>query len=264
MRMPVLFFGHGSPVIALQNNVTTQHWRHMALRVEQDYGRPKAILSVSAHWLTRGVAVTAMPVPPTIHDFGPSLPKALFDVQYPAPGSPDLARKIASLFAPVSVTLDTWEWGLDHGTWSVLCKAWPDADIPIVQLSLDITRSPQKHYALAQKLKPLRDEGILIIGTGNIVHNLPRMDWGNQNCQPYPWAQSFDDYIVQAIAKGNIQDIIDYETQGESASLSVPSPDHFWPLFYTLGAAQPEDRIVFEPRHIEHGSLSMTSVAWWP
>lgn len=264
MRMPVIFFGHGSPAIALQDNATTQLWRRLALRIERDYGRPRAILSISAHWLTRGVGVTAMAHPKTIHDFGRSLPGPLFDIQYPAPGSPEVAREVAALLAPEHVVLDEGGWGLDHGTWSVLCKAWPDADIPVVQLSLDARRSPRDHYALARKLLPLRDAGVLVIGTGNIVHNLPRMNWGSQNCAPYPWARTFDDHIVNAIATRDIDGVVDYEVLGDAATLSVPSPDHYWPLLYTLGATTAADRPDFEPRHIEHGSLSMTSVAWWP
>lgn len=264
MRMPVIFFGHGSPVIALQDNATTQLWRRMALRVEQDYRRPRAIVAVSGHWLTRGVGVTAMARPRTIHDFGSSLPRPLFDIQYPAPGSPALAREVAALLAPEPVVLDESQWGLDHGTWSVLCKAWPDADIPVVQLSLDIRRSPFDHYELARKLKPLRDEDVLVIGTGNIVHNLPRMNWRAQDCEPYSWAKAFDDHIVQAIAAADVQAVIDYEALGEAARLAVPSPDHYWPVLYALGAADKDDPVVFEPRHIEHGSLSMTSIGWWP
>jgi len=264
MRMPVVFFGHGSPVIALQDNATTRFWRETALRIERDYARPKAILAISAHWLTRGVRVTAMSHPETIHDFGPSLPRPLFDIQYPAAGSPELARRVQTVLAPEPVMPDEREWGLDHGTWSVLCKAWPEAEIPVVQLSLDAARTPQAHHALAERLKPLRDEGILIIGTGNIVHNLPRMNWTERHCAPHPWARAFDDRIVEALRTRDAATVTGYETLGESAALSVPSPDHYWPLLYTLGASDAEDRIEVAPRHIEHGSLSMTGIGWWP
>jgi 4,5-DOPA dioxygenase extradiol len=263
MRMPVVFFGHGSPMIALQDNAVTQRWRAIAQRVEQDYGRPRAILCVSAHWLTRGTAVTAMNHPRTIHDFG-AFPQALFDVQYPAPGDPDLAARVASLLEPIPVTSDTGAWGLDHGTWSVLCKAWPDADIPVVQLSLDGSLSPRDHHALGQRLRPLRDEGVLIIGTGNIVHNLRMMNWNDARCTPYPWAQAFEDAICAGIETGDDAALINFVAMGEPARLSVPSPDHYWPLLYTAGAADADDTPELAPHFIEHASLSMTSIAWWP
>lgn len=173
-RLPTIFFGHGSPMIALETNATTQAWAALALRI----GKPRAILCISAHWLTRGTAVTAMARPPTIHDFG-AFPQALFDVQYPAPGDPAPARRVAELLAPRPVRLDAAGgnsgWGLDHGTWSVLCKAYPAADVPVVQLSMDEGCAPGEHFEIGRRLRPLRDEGVLIIGTGNIVHNLRRM-----------------------------------------------------------------------------------------
>ncbi len=179
-RMPVVFFGHGSPMIALETNDTTKTWKAMG----EAFGKPKAILCVSAHWLTQGVGVTAMTAPRTIHDFGASFPQALFDVQYPAPGSPELAARVRELLAPQPVALDQQAWGLDHGTWSVLCKAYPDADVPVVQLSMDASKPPEWHFELAKRLAPLRDEGVLIVGTGNIVHNLPAMNWGERHARP--------------------------------------------------------------------------------
>ncbi|GBQ18697.1 4,5-DOPA dioxygenase extradiol [Gluconacetobacter sacchari] len=264
MSMPVVFFGHGSPVIALQTNETTRTWHEIAQRITRDHGRPRAVLAISGHWLTRGVAVTAMAHPRTIHDFGPSLPRALFDIQYPAPGDPALAARIAELLGPEPVILDRGEWGLDHGTWSVMCKAWPDADMPVVQLSLDVRRAPRAHHDLARALRPLRDEGILIVGTGNIVHNLRLMDWARQDCAPHDWAASFEERIVQAVMTGDAAQVIAYEGLGDAARLSVPTPDHYWPLLYAMGAARETDRPVCAPRHIEHGSLSMTSITWWP
>jgi 4,5-DOPA dioxygenase extradiol len=255
-RLPVVFFGHGSPMIALQTNDTTQTWAAMGAA----FGKPKAILCISAHWLTQGVGVTAMAAPRTIHDFGASLPKALFSVQYPAPGSPELAARVAQLLAPQPVVLDHQAWGLDHGTWSVLCKAYPQADVPVVQLSMDATKPPAWHFDLAKRLAPLRDEGVLIVGTGNIVHNLSARDWGAQYAPPYDWAARFNDYIKQAIADDAPQRAVDFASQGQDAVRSVPTPDHYWPLLYVLGARLPGDVATFGPDHIEHGSLSMTSV----
>lgn len=254
-RLPAIFFGHGSPMIALETNDTTRTWAAMAEAI----GKPKAILCISAHWLTQGTAVLAMEKPRTIHDFG-AFPQALFDVQYPAPGDPALAARVRDLLAPLPVALDEKAWGLDHGTWSVLVKAYPDADVPVVQLSIDASKPPAWHFELGRKLAPLRDEGVLIMGTGNIVHNLPAMNWGARDCAPFDWAERFNDHIRQAIVDDVPQRVIDYEDQGQDAALSVPSPDHYWPLLYVLGARLPGDRPVFSPDHIEHGSLSMTSV----
>jgi 4,5-DOPA dioxygenase extradiol len=254
-RMPVVFFGHGSPMIALQDNDTTRTWARMAASMP----RPAAILAISAHWLTRGTAVTAMARPRTIHDFG-AFPQALFDVQYPAPGDPALAARVAGLLAPRPVALDAGAWGLDHGTWSVLVKAYPAADIPVVQLSLDVGASPAEHFEIGRRLAPLRDEGVLIVGTGNIVHNLPRMDWSDAHAPPHAWATRFREAINDAIARDQPARVIDFAAQGADASLSVPSPDHFWPLLYVLGARGPADQPVFETDHIEHASLSMTTV----
>ncbi|ENZ83921.1 MULTISPECIES: 4,5-DOPA dioxygenase extradiol [Caulobacter] len=259
-RLPVIFFGHGSPMIALETNDTTRTWKAIGDAV----GRPKAILCVSAHWLTRGIAVTAMTKPRTIHDFGASFPKALFDQQYPAPGSPELAARVREILAPTPVALDESGWGLDHGTWSVLGKAFPAADVPVVQLGMDATKPPAWHFEIGQRLAPLRDEGVLIVGTGNIVHNLPAMDWGDRHCRPYDWSQRFNDYIKTAIVEDAPERAVDFESQGQDAQRSVPTPDHYWPLLYVLGARQPGDRVAFAPDHIEHGSLSMTTVTLTP
>ncbi len=255
-RLPVIFFGHGSPMIALETNDTTRAWKAMGDAV----GKPKAILCVSAHWMTRGVAVTAMTRPRTIHDFGASFPKALFDQQYPAPGSPELAARVGEILSPTPVVMDQQAWGLDHGTWSVLGKAFPDADVPVVQLSMDATKPPAWHFEIGQRLALLRDEGVLIVGTGNIVHNLPAMDWGDRNCAPYDWSQRFNEHIKTAIAEDVPQRAVDFENQGQDATRAVPTPEHYWPLLYVLGARLPGDVATFAPDHIEHGSLSMTSV----
>ncbi|HWU15640.1 MAG TPA: 4,5-DOPA dioxygenase extradiol [Caulobacter sp.] len=255
-RMPVVFFGHGSPMIALETNDTTRTWRAMGVAI----GKPRGILCVSAHWLTQGVSVTAMAAPRTIHDFGASFPKALFEMQYPAPGSPELAARVRDLLAPQPVLLDRQAWGLDHGSWSVLSKVYPDADVPVVQLSMDATRQPEWHFELARRLAPLRDEGVLIVGTGNIVHNLPAMNWGERLCPPYDWSQRFNDHIKQAIVDDAPERAVNFASQGADAARSVPTPDHYWPLLYVLGARLPGDVASFAPDHIEHGSLSMTSV----
>lgn len=258
-RLPAVFFGHGSPMVALEENATTQAWREIARRI----GKPRAILCVSAHWLTRGTGVTAMKRPRTIHDFGASFPQALFDVDYPAPGDPLLAERVAKLLAPTPVVMDD-RWGLDHGTWSVLCKAWPEANVPVVQLSMDAEKPPAWHYELGRRLAPLRDEGVLVMGTGNIVHNLPAMDWGRRDCPPYDWAARFNERIRAAIVEDDPEAVAAYEALGQDAQRAVPTPDHFWPLLYVLGARLPGDAVSFGPDHIEHGSLSMTSVVLAP
>ncbi len=261
-RLPVVFFGHGSPMIALATNDTTRSWAATAARIEREHGRPKAILCISAHWLTRGIAVTAMERPRTIHDFG-AFPQALFDVRYPAPGDPALAARVRDLLAPLPVALDREEWGLDHGTWSVLRKAYPDADMPVVQLSMDASRDPAFHYAVGRLLAPLRDEGVLIVGTGNIVHNLRRME-RRPDAPPHAWAARFNDHVRAAILADAPEAAIDFMALGQDARDSVPDPDHYWPLLYVLGARGDGDTVEFAPDHIEHGSLSMTSVLLEP
>ena len=252
--MPAVFFGHGSPMIALETNDTTKAWKALADQLP----RPKAILCISAHWVTRGTGVTAMARPKTIHDFG-AFPKALFDVQYPAPGDVALAERVKALLAPTNVALDQ-QWGLDHGTWSVLCKAYPNADIPVVQLGMDATLSDQGRFDIGRKLSVLRDEGVLIMGTGNIVHNLGRMDWNARNGPGFDWAQRFNDAMRTAIVEDRPEDVIGYSKLGADASLSAPTPDHFWPLLYVLGARRPGEEARIITDHIEHGSLSMTGV----
>lgn len=253
--MPVVFFGHGSPMVALLDNETSRTWRELAATLP----RPRAIVSISAHWETRGAAVTAMSRPRTIHDFGASLPKALFDVQYPAPGDPALAHRIAELLAPVPVTLDDGQWGFDHGTWSVLTHAYPEADIPVVQLGLDASLTPQGRFEIGRALAPLRQEGVLILGTGNIVHNLGAMNWSDAACAPYDWAERFNDDMRRAITENEPERAIGFERHGRDAALAAPSPEHFWPLLYVLGTRRPGDRVRLFNDHIEHGSLGMTS-----
>lgn len=253
-RLPVVFFGHGSPMVALEKSDTTRCWKSIADTI----GKPKAILCISAHWLTRGTAVTAMAAPRTIHDFG-AFPQALFDMQYPAPGDPELAMRVRDLLAPLPIALDN-SWGLDHGTWSVLVHAYPEADIPVVQLSMDVRLTPAQHWQIGQALRPLRDEGVLIVGTGNIVHNLPAMDWDNPDAPPYPWADRFNRAMLDAIVEDRPQAVVDFAALGDDARLSVPTPDHFWPLLYVLGARHPGEQARLEPDFIHHKSLGMTSI----
>jgi 4,5-DOPA dioxygenase extradiol len=257
-RMPAAFFGHGSPVNALETNETTGAWTAIAAAM----ARPRAILSISAHWETQGTAVTAMQRPRTIHDFGASLPKALFEVQYPAPGDPALAARVAELLAPIPVLQDQSQWGLDHGTWSVLVKAYPDATIPVVQLSLDVSLTSGQRLEIGRKLAVLRDEGVLIMGTGNIVHNLSAMNWGERDCAPFDWSARFLHEIRDAILKDEPQRAANFAALGEDARRAAPTPEHFWPLLYVLGARLPGDRARLVNDRVEHGSLGMTSVVF--
>ena len=254
-RMPVVFFGHGSPMVAIEENAISRVWLETAAGLP----RPKAILSISAHWETSLTSVTAMPRPPTIHDFGASFPKALFDKQYPAPGSPDLATRVSELLAPMPVAQDTLQWGLDHGTWSVLVHAYPQADIPVVQLGMDVHLTPAERLDIGRRLAPLRDEGVLILGTGNIVHNLRAMNWSDAGCAPFDWAARFNEQMRRAIVDNEPQRAIEFAGLGQDAQLAAPTPEHFWPLLYVLGARGPNDRARLFNDRIEHGSLGMTS-----
>lgn len=250
--MPVMFFGHGSPMNAIDDNRATQAWTAMGAAA----GMPRAIVMISAHWLTRGTAVTANQNPRTIHDFG-AFPRALFEQRYPAPGDPALAARVAELLAPLPVTLDA-AWGFDHGTWSVLLKAFPHANIPVIQISMDRTRGARHHYEIGRALRPLRDEGVLIAASGNVVHNLSAMDWGSPTTG-YDWAQRFHDHALKAIIENRPDDVIDYESAGGDAARSIPSPDHYWPFLYALGARHEDDPVRIESNFLEYGSLSMLS-----
>jgi 4,5-DOPA dioxygenase extradiol len=255
-RLPAVFFGHGSPTVTLETSETTRCWAKLA----DDIGKPKAILVISAHWLTRGVAVTAMERPPTLHDFGRSLPAPLFDIDYPAPGDPALAVRVRELLAPTPVHLDRSEWGLDHGAWSVLRKAYPEANVPVVQLSMDATRPPAWHNEIGRRLAPLRDENVLIVGSGNVVHNLGVMSWEGRNTSPYDWAVRFNAAIRAAIEAANPEAVIDYAALGRDAQMAVANPDHFWPLLYVLGARARGEPVRFITEHFEYRSLSMMGV----
>jgi 4,5-DOPA dioxygenase extradiol len=252
-RMPAIFYGHDNPMNAIEDNVYTRVWQSFGER----FPRPSAILAISAHWLTRGTAVTAMTQPETIHDFA-GFPAELFHVKYPAPGSPTLAERIRALLAPIPVTLDH-SWGLDHGTWPVLCKTFPDADVPVVQLSIDVNLSPAEHFALGQRLAALRNEGVMIIGSGNILHNLRRMTMRMPN-EGFDWAHRFNDAIVKAISNKDFESLIQYNNLGEDAALSVPTSEHFLPLLYVLGNYSENDQLEIMANSLQLGSISMTSV----
>jgi 4,5-DOPA dioxygenase extradiol len=241
-------------MVALEKSEVTRSWARTAVRI----GKPRAILCISAHWVTRGTAVTAMARPNTIHDFG-AFPQELFDVRYPAPGDTQLARRVHELLAPMPIASD-YSWGLDHGTWSVLVHAYPEADVPVVQLSMDLSKDPAAHWQIGRRLRELRDEGVLIVGTGNIVHNLRAMDWEHPDAPAYPWAKRFNDTMLAAVAADQPEVVIDFAALGDAARLSVPSPDHFWPLLYVLGARHDGEAAEFVPNFIHHRSLSMTSI----
>jgi 4,5-DOPA dioxygenase extradiol len=247
-RMPAIFVGHGSPMNALEDNVYTRAWRQLGATIP----KPKAIIAVSAHWVTNGTAVTAMAAPRTIHDFG-GFPQPLFDMRYPAPGDPALAARVRTLLAPIDVQLDQ-AWGLDHGTWSVLVKMFPAADIPVLQISIDDTQPHAFQHALGRRLAPLRDEGILLIGTGDVVHNLRTMRWGGA---PYYWAQRFNDRVRDCLLRGDTESLADFAQWGEDARLSVPTAEHFLPLLTIAGAKQDDEAISIAVDGIDAGSISM-------
>ena len=252
--LPALFIGHGNPMNAVQQNRFTEGWS----RLGQQTARPKAILAISAHWYVPGTGVTISTSPRTIHDFG-GFPRELFEVQYPAPGDPALARRVAQLLAPLPVTLDD-TWGLDHGTWSILAHAYPAADVPVVQLSIDETRDARFHYELGRKLAPLREEGILIVGSGNLVHNLHTYAWGQHMPDPYDWAGRFESEARQILQAGAFNELIQYEKLGRDAQLAIPTPDHFLPLLYVVGAGREQDAITFPIEGVDGGSISMLTV----
>jgi 4,5-DOPA dioxygenase extradiol len=254
MTMPAIFFGHGNPLNALNRNSYTEEWE----RIGRAIPKPNAILSISAHWYTTGSFVTAMPSPRTIHDFG-GFPKELYEVEYPASGDPALADRVRRLLAPVPVRLDQ-QWGLDHGTWSVLCHVFPEADIPVVQLSIDEAQHPRFHYDLGKRLAPLRDEGILVIGSGNVVHNLHAYAWGRHAVEPFDWTIRFQNHVRDFLKSRNHLPLIDYESLGRDALLSVPTPDHYLPLLYVIALQRDSDAVTFLVEGVDGGSISMLTV----
>lgn len=255
-KMPVLFLGHGSPMNAIEENEFVQGFRSVAAGLP----KPRAILCVSAHWETRGTFVTAMPNPPTIHDFG-GFPKALFDVQYPAPGSPTLARETKALVKKTEVGLDD-KWGLDHGAWSVIKHLYPKADVPVIQMSLDHYQTPEYHYELARELSSLRRKGILILGSGNMVHNLGMVAWDKLNAvdYAYDWAREASEKMKRFILEGDHQSLVKFRSQGKAFDLAIPTPEHFLPLLYTVALKDEKDEVSLFNDKAVAGSLTMTSV----
>jgi 4,5-DOPA dioxygenase extradiol len=252
--LPAIFVGHGNPMNALQDNAFTRAWAALGGSVP----RPRAVLAVSAHWTLPRVAVTAMPAPRTIHDFG-GFPRELFQVEYPAPGEPALARRVRELLAPIPVEADD-AWGLDHGTWSVLRHVFPQADVPVVQLSLDETREPEAHYEIGKRLGPLRDEGILVLGLGNLVHNLRLYDWNRGSGELLDQAAGFERKVKELIQAGDHDALIHYESLGRGAELSVPTPEHFLPLLYVLALRREGEAVSFPVEGADGGSISMLSI----
>jgi len=253
-RLPAVFFGHGNPMNAIQSNAWTLAWNALGAAVP----RPRAILAVSAHWYQPGTPVTAMAAPRTIHDFG-GFPRELYRVRYPAPGDPTLALRVRTLLAPTPVVLDE-DWGLDHGTWAVLRHVFPEADVPVVQLGIDETQPPGFHYELGRRLSPLRDEGVLVVGSGNLVHNLHAYGWGRRSMEPYDWAVRFEDVVRDLLRTGEHGPLVAYESLGRDALLSVPTPDHYLPLLYVLGLRGPGEAVTYPVEGFDGGSISMLSV----
>lgn len=254
--MPVLFLGHGSPMNAIEENEFVQGFRNIGKSIP----KPKAILCVSAHWETRGTKLTAMERPKTIHDFG-GFPKALFDVEYPAPGNPELAEEIKNNTQNSATELD-YNWGLDHGAWSVIKHLYPNADVPVIQMSLDVFQNPQNHYTLAKELAFLREKEVLIIGSGNMVHNLRMVAWDKKNNENYghDWAIEASEKMKNFILDNNHQSLINYSSQGKAFQLAIPTPEHFLPLLYTLALKDENEGIsIFNDKAVA-GSLTMTSV----
>lgn len=252
--MPAVFFGHGNPMNALEDNRYTKGWKELGKALQ----RPRAVLSVSAHWYVPETAVTAMAAPRTIHDFG-GFPRELYEAAYPAPGDPRLARRVRELLAPADVGLDEG-WGLDHGTWSVLTHVFPKADVPVVQLSIDKTKPAAFHFKLAKRLAPLREEGVLVIGSGNLVHNLHSFAWEGRPVKPFDWALRFEERARVLLAAGDYGPLIDYESLGPDAMLSAPTPDHYLPLLYVLALRLEGERTSFPVEGVDGGSISMLSV----
>ena len=254
LTMPTIFLGHGNPMNALGRNSYAQAWAAIGASIP----RPTAILSVSAHWFLPGTAVTAMAAPRTIHDFG-GFPGELYEIQYPAPGEPQLAMHIRQLLAPLAVASDQ-KWGLDHGTWSVLRHVFPNADVPVVQLSIDETQPSAFHYGIGQRLRALREEGVVVLGSGDIVHNLHAYAWGKHSVEPYDWALRFESRVRESLLKRDHAPLVNYESLGKDALLSVPTPEHYLPLLYVLGASDKDEAINFPVEGVDGGSVSMLAV----
>ena len=251
LPMPMIFVGHGSPMNAIEDNAYTRSWREMAERIP----KPTSIVSISAHWYTKGTRIMNEEHPKTIYDMY-GFPKELYEVQYPAPGNPKLAEQVKNLIGKQTVFDQSW--GIDHGTWSVLVHMYPARDIPVFQISIDASAPPEVHYQIGKDLNALRQQGVLLLGTGNIVHNLQMVDWGMAE-SGYDWAYRFDDFVKEQIERRNHEKILHYQSLGETAKLAVPIPDHFNPILYILGASEEDDRVLTYNSNCVLGSLSMTS-----
>ncbi len=254
MRLPALFIGHGNPMNAVLKNRYTDAWAALGAALP----RPKAILCISAHWYVPQTGVTVSTAPRTIHDFG-GFPAELYRVKYPAPGDPGLARRVQELLAPLPVVLDD-RWGLDHGAWAVLCHVYPHADVPIVQLSVDEREPGTFHYEIGRRLAPLRDEGVLIVGSGNLVHNLHAFAWGRHEAEPFDWAIRFERQAREMLSADVQGPLVEYERLGRDAHLAVPTPDHYLPLLYVIATRQADDPVSFPVEGVDGGSVSMLAV----
>jgi 4,5-DOPA dioxygenase extradiol len=253
--MPVLFVGHGNPMNALISNSYTEGWRAMTAA----FPKPRAIVCISAHWYIRGTKVTSMAKPRTIHDFG-GFPQELFDFEYPAPGDPELAAQVADMLMATPVALDDGLWGLDHGTWSVLAHMYPQADVPVIQLSIDATQPALFHYELSSRLSSLRDEGVLILGSGNLVHNLHAYSWGEHEDMAYDWAREFETKARELLAAHDHEPLIAYQSLGPSAALSIPTPDHYLPFLYCIAHCRGGETLSYPVEGFDGGSISMLTV----
>ena len=264
-RMPVLFVGHGSPMNVIEDSPYRRAWQDLGAQFGSRWAKPKLILCISAHWITQGWWLTGMDKPKTIHDFG-GFPQELFEQQYPAPGAPEWAAQTAQQLRQPhtgeAVGLDLTEWGLDHGAWSVLKPMFPAADIPVVQLSIDYHRPAVEHYALGQQLHTLRDQGVLIVASGNTVHNLRTMNRSAADNQAYDWAIAFDQWVAAQVKSGHNEALVDFQAQGDIAKMSHPSYDHFLPLLYAAGAAEAGEPVEFFNEGYQLASIAMRSVIW--
>jgi 4,5-DOPA dioxygenase extradiol len=252
--MPAIFIGHGNPMNAIQHNAYSESWA----AIGREIPRPEAILSISAHWYIPRTAVTVMHMPRTIHDFG-GFPPELYQIRYPASGDPALASRVQKLVAPIAVGRDE-TWGLDHGTWSVLRHIFPQADVPVVQLSINETQPAAYHYEIGKRLALLREEGILIMGSGNLVHNLHAYAWGMHAAEPFDWAVQFEEKVLELLLAGDDGPLISYETLGYDAMLSIPTPDHYLPLLYVIALRKKDEEITFPVQGVDGGSISMLAV----